>query len=279
MFHVFHVFHFFRVLHVLRVFRDRSDKSHMATWELGVKAPADESQCCEMLVVRSHRASLVGSTREQQWNQWEREMMKDGKKLGGGEKRMRATWGDHPYYLMFQCPARHVVRDMRNTFLGCNDSFSTVCGCYDTCLCEFCGKTAALSAMLRTPTSMSVMFFADLRAPDLRFGAMRMNTLVWHDMNRCLFTRWAWKHQRGTLKCASMQYLKSMYGCGQTVPQVKVWLRCLDTILRGFTCGSQGGDFDVNVAACPPYELQSRMNPYEPPEDEIRQEILEFATR
>ena len=40
---------------------DRSDKSHMATWELGVKAPADESQCCEMLVVRSHRASLVGS--------------------------------------------------------------------------------------------------------------------------------------------------------------------------------------------------------------------------
>ena len=93
-------------------------------------------------------------------------------------------------------------------FLGCNDSFSTVCGCYE-CLCEFCGKTAALSAMLRTPTSMSVMFFADLRAPDLRFGAMRMNTLVWHDMNRCLFTRWAWKHQRGRLKCASMQTNKS----------------------------------------------------------------------
>ena len=135
----------------------------MATWEPGVKAPADESQCCEMLVVRSHRASLVGSTREQQRNQWEREMMKDGKKLGGGEKRMRATWGDHPYYLMFQCPARHVMRDMRNTFLGCNDSFSTVCGCYDTCLCEFCWKTAALSAMLRTPTSKE-------RARCMKFG-------------------------------------------------------------------------------------------------------------
>ena len=36
-------------------------RAYVATWELGVKAPADESQCCEMIVVRSHRASLVGS--------------------------------------------------------------------------------------------------------------------------------------------------------------------------------------------------------------------------
>ena len=40
------------------------------------------------------------------------------------------------------------------------------------------------------------VFVAYLRAPDLRFGTLRMNTLVWHDMNRCLFTRWAWKHQQ-----------------------------------------------------------------------------------
>ena len=104
--------------------------------------------------------------------------------------------------------------------------------------------------MLRTPTSMSVMFFADLRAPDLRFGAMRMNTLVWHDMNRCLFTRWAWKHQRGTLKCASVQYLKSMYGCGQTVPQINVWLRCRDTPQHRDACDARGLGTETQTTTC-----------------------------
>ena len=43
-------------------------------------------------------------------------------------------------------------------------------------------------------------FVAYLRAPDLRFGTLRMKTLVRQHMNRCLFARWACKHQRGEQK-------------------------------------------------------------------------------
>ena len=66
------------------------------------------------------------------------------------------------------------------------------------CLFAFT-KLALLVHRIGVPAKSAIwlMFFvAYLRAPDLRFGTLRMNTLVWHDMNRCLFTRWAWKHQQ-----------------------------------------------------------------------------------
>ena len=54
---------------------------------------------------------------------------------------------------------------------------------------------------------------------------------------------------------ADRLYLKSMYGSNASTPP------SLDTILRGFTCGSQGGDFHVNVAAGPPYETAESNEP------------------
>ena len=62
--------------------------------------------------------------------------------------------------------------------------------------------------------------FAYLRKPDLRFGTLRMNTHVWQHMNRCLFARWACKHQRGEQKGRRKrmgQWCRSFHGCKREV--------------------------------------------------------------
>ena len=48
--------------------------------------------------------------------------------------------------------------------------------------------------------------------------------------------RWAGCHSRWAgIEMINKHETQRGDGCGQTVPQVNVWLRCLDTILRGFT--------------------------------------------
>ena len=90
------------------------------------------------------------------------------------------------------------------------------------CLFAFT-KLALLVHRIGVPAKSAIwlMFFvAYLRAPDLRFGTLRMNTLVWQHMNRCLFARWACKHQRGEQKGRRKrmgQWCRSFHGCKREV--------------------------------------------------------------
>ena len=108
-------------------------------------------------------------------------------RIGTFEKRaMRLRSGSLSAIALFQ----KVHLRLRFFLLICVDQIDTF-GAPDLRPCQKCNAVK--------------IFFTDLRAPNLRFGALRMNTLVWQHMNRCLFARWAWRHQRGKLKCTSTQ--------------------------------------------------------------------------